>query len=63
MHPFAFIVSVSGLSLLLAVEGPSTKADRSDDAAAHFKQGETLRQSRDDLRRRRPEFERRRDGV
>jgi cellulose synthase operon protein C len=45
MHPFAFIVSVSSVSLLLAVEGPSPKADRSDEAVGHFKQGETLRQS------------------
>ena len=44
MRRIAFILSVSSVSLLAAVEGPA-KAERSDGAVAHFKQGETLRQS------------------
>ena len=47
MHPIRFIISASRFwpcfLLLLAAEGPSSKAGRSDNAAAHFEQGETSR--------------------
>ncbi len=47
MHPLPFLLSASRflpcVLFLLAADGPSSQAGRSDGAAAHFEQGETLR--------------------